>query len=72
MAFQIIELTLDANDHVIDRKVVPYPYPTRKGAVEAVEEVTAGHARSGYDPEHNFWWAVTDDRDRLRFIIEAV
>jgi hypothetical protein len=34
MAFQIIELALDANDDVIDRKVVPYPYPTRKGPLK--------------------------------------
>jgi hypothetical protein len=72
MAFQIIELALDANDDVIDRKVVPYPYPTRKGAVEGIEEITAGYARSGYDPKHDFWWAVTDNRDRLRFIIVTV
>ena len=33
MAFQIVALTLDANDYVIERRVVPYPYPTRQEAV---------------------------------------
>jgi hypothetical protein len=30
VAFQIVALTLDANDNVIERRVVPYPYPTPK------------------------------------------
>jgi hypothetical protein len=29
MAFQVVELTVDADDNVIDRRAVPYPYPTR-------------------------------------------
>jgi hypothetical protein len=33
MAFQVIELTLDADDNVIQRRAVPYPYPTREEAV---------------------------------------
>jgi hypothetical protein len=30
-AFQVIELALDENDKVIDRRVVPYPYATHAG-----------------------------------------
>ena len=37
MAFQIVALTLDANDYVIERRVVPYPYPTRQEAVTGEE-----------------------------------
>ena len=36
VAFQIVELTLDADDNVIERRVVPYPYPTREEAVTAL------------------------------------
>ena len=37
MAFQVVELTLDADENVIDRRAVPYPYPTRAEAVETIE-----------------------------------
>jgi hypothetical protein len=37
MVFQVVELTLDAEENVIDRRVIPYPYPTRKDAVDAIE-----------------------------------
>ena len=30
MTFQIVALTLDPNDNVIERRVVPRPYPTRE------------------------------------------
>ena len=33
MPFQIVELALDSNDNVVERKVVPYPYRTREEAV---------------------------------------
>jgi hypothetical protein len=36
VAFHIVELTLDADDNVIERRVVPYPYPTREEAVTAI------------------------------------
>ena len=39
MAFQVVELTLDADQNVVDRRVIPYPYPTRKEAVDAIESV---------------------------------
>ena len=28
-AFQVVELTLDTDDNVIDRRAIPYPYPTK-------------------------------------------
>ena len=50
MAFQIVALTLDANDHVIERRVVPYPYPTRQEAVTATECIVSTFAEAGYEP----------------------
>lgn len=29
MPFQVVELRLDAEDQVIDRRAIPYPYPQR-------------------------------------------
>ena len=71
-AFQVVELTLDANDNVTDRRVVPYPYPTRKDAVDTIETVITRFCESGHEPEGDFWWAVTGDgKTRVRFIIES-
>jgi hypothetical protein len=70
MAFQVVELTLDADENVIDRRAVPYPYPTRAEAVETIESVISRFARSGYEVEGQFWWAITRGNNRLRFIIE--
>ena len=44
MAFHIVELTLDADDNVIERRVVPYPYPTREEAVTAIECIVSTFA----------------------------
>jgi hypothetical protein len=72
LAVQIVELTLDANDNVIDRRVVPYSYQTRKDAVDTIESVIARFCEFGYEPEGDLWWAVTGDgKTRVRFIIES-
>jgi hypothetical protein len=72
VAFQIVELTLDADDNVIERRVVPYPYPTREEAITAIECIVSTFAEAGYEPAQTFWWAVAGDGDRTRFIIEGV
>ena len=73
MAFQIVELTLDADDNVIERKVVTERYQTRDEAVETIEIVISRFAASGYEPEGNFWWALAGEgKTRVRFIIEGV
>jgi hypothetical protein len=55
VAFQIVALTLDANDNVIERRVVPYPYPTRQEAVTAIECIVSTFAEAGYEPAQKFW-----------------
>jgi hypothetical protein len=73
MAFQIVELTLDADQNVIDRRVIPYPYPTRKDAVDTIESVVTSFPQSGYESENDSWWALTrDGTTRIRFAIEFV
>jgi hypothetical protein len=59
MAFQVVELTLDADQNVVDRRVIPYPYPTHKDAVDAIESVVISFPQSGYQPENDSWWALT-------------
>ena len=61
MAFQVVELTLDADQKVIDRKVIPYPYPTRRDAVDAIESVVTSFPQSGYQSDNDSWWALTRD-----------
>jgi len=61
MAFQVVELTLDAEENVIDRRVIPYPYPTRKDAVDAIESVVTSFPQSGYQSDNDSWWALTRD-----------
>jgi len=71
VAFQIVEISLDANDKVIERKVVPYPYQTRQEAVTAIECILSTFAETGYEPAQKFWWATAGNGDRMRrFIIE--
>jgi hypothetical protein len=72
MAFQVVELTLDADQNVVDRRVIPYPYPTRKDAVDAIESVVTSFPQSGYQLGTDCWWVLTRDGSRIRFAIESV
>ena len=73
MAFQVVELILDADDSVIERRVVPYPYQTRAEAVDTIESVIMRFAEAGYEPEGDFWWGINGNgKTRVRFIIEHV
>jgi hypothetical protein len=64
VAFQIVALTLDADDNVIERTV-----PIQ--AVTAIECIVSTFAEAGYEPAQKFWWAIHHDGDRTRFIIEG-
>ena len=73
MAFQVVELTLDADQNVVDRRVIPYPYPTRKDAVDAIESVVTSFPQSGYQSDNDSWWAIPrEGTTRIRFAIESV
>jgi hypothetical protein len=73
MPFQIVELALDADDKVIERRVVPFPYQTRREAVTAIECIVSTFGEAGYEPEGDFWWAIAGNGEtRVRFIIEGV
>jgi hypothetical protein len=73
MAFQVVELTLDADENVVDRRAVPYPYPTRAEAVETIESLIGRFPQSGYEMEGQFWWAIAGDgKSRVRFFIEKI
>ena len=71
MAFQVLELTLDAGQNVVDRRVIPYP--TRKDAIDAIESVVTNFPQSGYQSENDSWWALTrDGTTRIRFAIVLI
>jgi len=73
MAFQVLELTLDAGQNLVDRRVIPYPYPTRKDATDGIESVVTNFPQSGYQSENDSWWALTrDGTTRIRFAIVLV
>ena len=73
MAFQVVELTLDADQNVVDRRVIPYPYPTRKDAVDAIESLVTSFPQSGYQPDTDSWWVLArDGTRRISFAIETV
>ena len=73
MAFQVVELTVDADHTVIDRKVLPNRYMTRKEAVEAIKGWVPSFPRFGYEPEGDFWWTMKEDgKAQIRFIVESV
>ena len=50
----------------------PVPIQHAKEAVTAIECIVSTFAEAGYEPTQKFWWAVADDGDRTRFIIEGV
>ena len=73
MPFQVVELRLDAEDQVIDRRAIPYPYPQRLDAVDTIKKLTARLDKAHYEAERDFWSAVAKDgKTRLKFVIEAV
>jgi hypothetical protein len=72
MAYQIVELEMDKDDVVQTRKVVPYPYATRQEAVDTIESLISKHAKGGYEPASDCWWAEDARGDRYRFVIEVV
>ena len=54
MPFQVVELKLDADDKVIDRKAIPYPYPQRLDAVETIEKLITRLQMAHYEAERNY------------------
>ena len=37
MAFQVVELSLDASDNVVDRRAIPYANPARDEPVDTID-----------------------------------
>ena len=73
MPFQVVELWLDADDQVIDRRAIPYPYPQRLDAVETIDKLIARLKKAHYRAERDFGSAVAEDgKTRIKFIIEGV
>jgi hypothetical protein len=69
MPFQVVELRLDADDKVIDRKAIPYPYPQRLDAVETIEKLITRLQKAHYEAEPAI---ARDGKTRIKFIIEGV
>ena len=73
MPFQVVELSLDADDRVIDRKAIPYPYPQRLEAVATIEKLITRLQKAHYEAGRDYWSAIAKDgKTRVKFIIEGV
>jgi hypothetical protein len=72
-ALSVVELRLDAEDQVIDRRAIPYPYPQRLDAVDTIEKLIARLDKAHHEAEWDLWMAVAKDgKTRLKFVIERV
>jgi hypothetical protein len=66
MAFQVVELILDADDNVVDR-------PLSLSNTQRCSRYNREHRKKVLQAEGDFWWAITGDgMTRVRFIIEGV
>ena len=61
---QVVELRLDVDDHVIDRRAIPYPYPKLLDAVETIDKLMARLKKIHYRAERDFGSAVAEDGKR--------
>ena len=73
MPFQVVELRLDADNKVTDRKAIPYPYPQRLDAVDTIEKLITRLQKAHYEAERDCWSAIAKDgKTRVKFLIEGV
>lgn len=72
MPYQVVELVIDGGDHIIDRRVIPYPYNSRHEAVETIEGIIGGFDSSGYDPKAGYWWASAANGAKVRLLLESI
>jgi hypothetical protein len=73
MPFQVVELRLEADDKVLDRRAIPYPYPQRLDAVDTIQRLIPRLQKAHYEAERDYWSAVAKDgKTRGKFIIEGV
>lgn len=73
MPFQVVELRLDANDKVIDRRAIPYPYGQHLDAVETIKKLIKSLKEPHHDAGSDCWSAIAKDgKARVKFIIEGI
>jgi hypothetical protein len=68
MASQVVELTIDANNNIIDRRVSPHRYTDHREAVAAIEHIVATFAA------RKKWKFLVDGKDgksQVKFIVES-
>src|SRR5262249_17066143 len=73
MPFQVVEVRLDANDKVIDRRAIPYPYGQHLDAVETIKKLIKSLKEPHHDAGSDCWSAIAKDgKARVKFIIEGI
>ena len=72
VSFQVVELELDAQGNVLDRKVVPYPYQNLQEAAASAKSIAADYPEARYDPAKNDWCAIDSRVLPVRVAIEEI
>jgi hypothetical protein len=72
VSFQVVELELDAEGNVLDRKVVPYPYQNLQDAAASAKSIAEGYPEARYDPAINGWCATDSRGLPVRVAIEEI
>ena len=73
MAFQVVELTIDANNNIIDRRVSPPRYTKHREALAAIEKHRCHLRLIRAREKWKFLVDVTEDgKSQIRFIVESV
>jgi len=71
VSFQVVELELDAQGNLLDRKVVPYPYQNVQDAAASAKSIAARYPEARYDPA-NSGWCATGSRGPVRVAVEEI
>jgi len=72
MSFQILELALDAGDNIIERRVFPCPFLSRREAFASATSIATRYPEAGYDPANDYWCARDGSGERIRVTVEEV
>jgi hypothetical protein len=72
VSFQVVELELDDQGNVLDRKVVPYPYQSLQDAAACAKSVAARYPEARYNPANNDWCAIGSRGVPVRVVIEEI
>jgi hypothetical protein len=72
VSFQVVELELDAQGNLLDRKVVPCPYQNLQDAAASAKSIAEGYPEARCDLAINGWCATDCRGLPMRVAIEEI